>query len=355
MIHTVIMAGGSGTRFWPASRKRHPKQFLAIAGDETMLGQTAERMLPLGGWEGIHVVASPQHARSIKRILPEMPRRNMLIEPQPRNTAPAIGLAAMLLHERDPEAMLVVLPADHVIQPPGRFRKLVRAACRVAAGGALVTLGVEPTRPETGYGYIQAGAVLDRAGGQDVFAVERFVEKPDRATAEKYLQAGVYYWNSGMFIFSAAAILQALAEHMPELHRGLERVRQAPKRERKAVLGRVFERLEGISIDYGVMERAGNIRMLPCDVRWSDVGSWAALPEVRRADRRGNVSRGDVLAIDSHNCVIEAQSRMVACVDCEDLVVVETDDAVLVCPVDRAQDVRKVVDALKRARRDDKL
>ena len=207
----------------------------------------------------------------------------------------------------------------------------------------------------TGYGYIQSGRGQGQALGVDVFAVKRFVEKPDRRTAERYLAAGSYYWNSGMFVFRADALLEAMAAHMPAWARGFDRLRKARKKDRPAVLERLFDRLEGTSIDYGVMEKAGNIRMLPCDVGWSDVGSWAALPEVRKADRAGNVTRGDVLAIDSANCVIEAGSRLVACIGCEDLVVVETPDAVLVCPVDQAQAVRKAVDALKKAKRPDKL
>jgi len=355
MIHAVIMAGGSGTRFWPASRKAHPKQFLAIAGQQSMLAQTASRVLPLTDWDRLTVVASQIHVKPIRRILPDMPRGNLLLEPRARNTAPAIGLAAMLIHERDPDATLVVLPADHVIQPAGRFRKLIRAAVAAAEIDALVTLGVKPTRPETGYGYIQAGRVVQKAAGVDVFAVERFVEKPDRKTAQGYLKAGSYYWNSGMFVFRADALLEAMVEHMPAWAKGLEKVRRAKKADRPAVLERLFDRLEGTSIDYGVMEKAANIRMLPCDVGWSDVGSWAALPEVRKADRAGNVTRGDVLAIDSKGCVIEAGSRLVTCIGCEDLVVVETPDTVLVCPVDQAQAVRKAVDALKKAKRLDKL
>lgn len=355
MIHAVIMAGGSGTRFWPASRKAHPKQFLAIAGKQTMLAQTAERVLPLTGWDGLTVVASQIHARSIRRILPDMPRGNLLLEPRPRNTAPAIGLAAALINERDPDATLVVLPADHVIQPPGRFRKLIRSAVDAAEIDALVTLGVKPNRPETGYGYIQAGRKLGQAGGSDVFAVERFVEKPDLTTAKRYLKAGNYFWNSGMFVFRADVMLEAMAQHMPAWAKGFDRVQAARKKDRPAILKRLFDRLEGTSIDYGVMEKAANIRMLPCDVDWSDVGSWAALPEVRKADKDGNVVRGDVLAIDSAGCVIQADSRLVACIGCEDLVVVETPDAVLVCPVDQAQAVRKAVDALRKAKRADKL
>ncbi len=355
MIHAVIMAGGSGTRFWPASRKARPKQFLTIAGKQTMLGQTAQRVLPLCGWERINVVASQIHARPIRRILPEMPRENLLLEPRPRNTAPAIGLAALEVSMRDPEGILVVLPADHVIRPAGRFRKLIRAACTAARSGALVTLGVRPSRPETGYGYIQAGRKLHRAGGIHVHEVQGFTEKPDHPRALEYLEAGNYFWNSGMFVFTAEAILRALSSHMPELYRGLQRVREARCRDRKTLLKRLFDRIEGISIDYGVMEKAGNIQMLPCDMFWSDVGSWAALPEVVDLDASGNVCQGDVLAIDSRGCVIHSSGRLVACLGLQDMVVVETPQAVLVCPVSEAQSVRQIVEELRRNRRGDVL
>ncbi len=355
MIHAVIMAGGSGTRFWPVSRKTHPKQFLSIAGHDSMLAQTAARVLPLCGWERIYTVSSPLHSRSIRKILPSMPKRNLLLEPMPRNTAPAIGLAAALIDERDRQAMMVVLPADHVIHPAGRFRKLLRAAAKVAKDGALVTLGVKPNRPETGYGYIHAPSATSKLSGVDVFKVKRFVEKPDLPTARRYLKSGKYYWNSGMFVFSTKAILHAIAQHMPLLHKGLMQIMDAPVKRRRAVMTRVFDGLDSTSIDYGVMEKASSIQMLPCDVFWSDVGSWAALSEVTKTDAQGNIVSGDALVIDSKGCVVQAKSRTVACVGCDDMVVVETADAILVCPVEKAQDVRKVVAALRKSHRDDVL
>lgn len=355
MIHTVIMAGGSGTRFWPVSRKTHPKQFLSIAGDDSMLGQTAARILPLCGWERTYTVSSPLHSRSIRKILPLMPRKNLLLEPIPKNTAPAIGLAAALINERDPDATMVVLPADHVIHPAGRFRKLLRIASKVAQSGALVTLGVKPTHPETGYGYIHALSSTAKLSGVDVFKVKSFVEKPDLSTARRYFKSGKYYWNSGMFVFSTNAILDAIARHMPSLHKGLTKIVDASAKRKKAVMSEVFDGLESISIDYGVMEKASSIQMLPCDVFWSDVGSWDALPEVSKADADGNVVSGDTVLIDSKGCVVQSKSRIVACVGCDDMVVVETKDAILVCPVDKAQDVRKIVAALRKSHRDDIL
>ncbi len=351
MIYSLIMAGGSGTRFWPLSRESLPKQFLPIGGQQPLLRSTAERVLPISGWEGILVVASKKHTPHIRRILPELPRQNLIVEPRPRNTAPAIGLGAATVAARDPEGVLVVLPSDHVIKPPGKFRSLIKAACVEARSGAMVTLGVVPSRPETGFGYIQTGKELGKSGGVAVFDVHGFTEKPDLPRAMGYLQSGSYYWNSGMFIFTAQAILQELAQHMPVLHRGLQRAFAGKVRERGAVLQRLFNRIEGESIDYGVMEKSSSIHMLPCDLFWSDVGSWAALPEVADLDESGSVIEGDVLNLNSQNCILHSEGRLVACVGLQDLVVVETPDAVLVSPVKEAQQVKRVVEELRRRKR----
>jgi mannose-1-phosphate guanylyltransferase len=355
MIHAMIMAGGSGTRFWPLSTEALPKQFLAIGGKDPLLRTTAERVLPLCGWKGLWVVASQKHAKHITRILPEMPKNNLIVEPRPRNTAPAIGLGAATVAARDPEGILVVLPSDHVIRPPGKFRKIIRAACTEAKSGALVTLGIVPSRPETGFGYIRAGKELKKQGGQAVYEVEGFTEKPDLPSAIEYLQAGSYFWNSGMFIFTAEAILREISAHMPVLHRGFKKAMEAKVKDRPAIIKRLFDRIEGISIDYGVMEKSKSIHMLPCDTFWSDVGSWAALPEVSDRDDSGSVVQGDVLNIDSHNCIIHSEKRLVACVGLQNLVVVETPDAVLVCSISEAQQVKKVVEELRRRKRKDVL
>ncbi len=355
MIYAVIMAGGSGTRFWPLSREALPKQFLAIGEPKPLLSAAAERMLPLCGWEGLMVVASQKHMGPVKKILRKIPKKNLIVEPRPRNTAPAIGLAAATVTARDPDGIMVVLPSDHIIRPPGRFRKLIRAAVSEARTGALVTLGVVPTQPETGYGYIQAGRELRSVGGSQVFEVEAFTEKPDLPRAQEFVKAGNYYWNSGMFVFKASAIMRALASHMPELHAGLQEAFSRPAQKRARRLKRLFNRIEGISIDYAVMEKASNIHMLPCDTQWSDVGSWAALPGVRKLDEAGSVVAGDVLALDSHGCVLHSEGRLLACVGLQDMVVVETPEAVMVCPVKEAQRVKLIVEELRRRKRKDVL
>jgi mannose-1-phosphate guanylyltransferase len=355
MIYAVIMAGGSGTRFWPLSREAMPKQFLAIGEPQPLLAATAERMLPLCGWKGLMVVASQKHMGPVRKILKKIPKKNLIVEPRPRNTAPAIGLAAAAIASRDPDGIMVVLPSDHIIRPPGRFRKLIRAAVSEARTGALVTLGVVPTQPETGYGYIQAGRELRSVGGSQVFEVEAFTEKPDLPRAQEFVKAGNYYWNSGMFVFKAAAIMRALASHTPELHAGLQIAFSAPDQKRNNLLKRLFNRIEGISIDYAVMEKASNIHMLPCDTQWSDVGSWAALPGVKKLDEAGSVVAGDVLALDSHGCILHSEGRLLACVGLQDMVVVETPEAILVCPVKEAQRVKLIVEELRRRKRKDVL
>ncbi|HOX46895.1 MAG TPA: sugar phosphate nucleotidyltransferase [Myxococcota bacterium] len=353
-LYCVILAGGSGTRFWPLSRGRRPKQLLAIGGPRSLLRETAERLLPMCGWARTLVVASAPLAAAIRAELPEMPAENLLLEPVPRNTAPAIGLAALEVMRRDPAGVLAVLPSDHLVRPAARFRRLIRAAALEArAGQALVTLGVTPARPETGYGYIRRGRPAGRRLGLPVFEVRGFFEKPARRRAEAFVRAGDYLWNSGMFVFTAQAALKALADAMPALRTGLLEVAAAPARARAGVLRRVFERTEALSFDQGVMERLGGGRVLPFEAEWSDVGSWNALREVLPLDRHGNAVEGDALALDCRGCVVRSTGRLVAAVGLTELAVVETEDAVLVCPLDQAQAVRKVVEALRaRGRRE---
>jgi mannose-1-phosphate guanylyltransferase len=364
MIHVVILAGGSGTRFWPSSRESRPKQFLAIEGSQTMLRATVERILPLCGWSRMWLSGSAKYLRLMKKIVPELPATNLLLEPVARNTAPAIGFAAIEISRVDPNGIIIVLPSDHIVRPAASLRKLLRSACKVARGGALVTIGITPTRPETGYGYIHYGTktadALCAAAGTDVFEVLDFVEKPDRPTAEDYLQAGCYVWNSGMFIFSAKSILEAIAACLPKLYGGLQELRDAslqaiPVRARDRMLRDFFTRIESISIDHGVMERTTNIRMLQSDFFWSDVGSWASLPEVLPQDKAGNVITGKVIALDSQGCVIRSEKRLVACIGLQKIVVVETPDAVLVCPMDQAQRVRALGDEIRKRKWDKNL
>jgi mannose-1-phosphate guanylyltransferase len=359
-IHAVVMAGGSGTRFWPLSRQARPKQFLPLAGKLPLLVETVKRLPPLAPIGRTYVACGPVHARAVRKMLPKLPRENLLVEPVARNTAPCVGLAALHVARQAPDGILAMLPADHHVGRPDQFREAIATAARIAAGGAIVTIGVTPSRPETGYGYLEVGSPLPGesavAGGRLAPArVKRFVEKPDRAKAEQYLADGGYLWNSGIFVFRADVILEEIQRTMPELASRLGAIAATlGTREYAKALAREFPACPSESIDYGVMERSSRIAVVPADFGWSDVGSFAAIPEVRRADAEGNVAAGDVLIVDGNDNVVLAEAgRLVAVVGASGLVVVDAGDALLVCPRERAQDVKKAVDELKRRRRDD--
>jgi mannose-1-phosphate guanylyltransferase len=350
MDHTyaVIMAGGSGTRFWPLSREARPKQFLSIGGGGTLIAQTFERLLGVADPSRILVVAGRAHRDAILSALPGLRTENLICEPCARNTAPAIGLAAVHIHARDPEAVMAVLPADHHIGDTAAFHTVLGAAFSAASSGSIITLGITPSRPETGYGYICKGASLGEVGGSEIFGVEAFVEKPDRNRALDYVMSGRYLWNSGMFIFRTDGILAEFQRHLPDVYAQLKTIGGAigtPGLD--GVLETAFKAMPSISIDYGIMEKVGGIRLIPATIAWSDVGSWASLPEVSAVDENGNVVSGDTVVVESSGCVIENGAQLVAAVGLRDTAVIATRDAVLVCPLDRTQDVKKVVDQLK--------
>lgn len=354
-MFAVIMAGGSGTRFWPLSRRLRPKQFLAIGTEQPLIVETVERLAPMIGPERIRIVAGGHHADGLRTLLPTLDDDALLIEPCARNTAPCVGLAAIHVAHQDPNAVMAVLPADHHIADPEAFRRVMAAAAERARAGEIVTLGIRPTRPETGYGYIH----YDRAdttvaqNGIEVCAVRRFVEKPPRAVAEKYLSDGGYLWNSGMFFFTAARILADMKRLLPAMAEGLARIAETIGTPAyQATLEAEFAAMASVSIDYGIMEHAANVRVVPASIGWNDVGHWAALADFAAADDHGNVVHGPAIVLDSRDTIVHAEDRTVAVVGCDDLVVVSTEDAVLVCPRDRAQDVRRVVQALKAAGKD---
>ena len=344
-LYPVVMAGGSGTRFWPLSRKARPKQFLALATNRPLIVETVDRLKGLATPARTFVVCGPVHARAVRKLLPRLPAANVVVEPIARNTAPAIGLATLHVQARDPEGVLAVLPSDHHVADVPGFRKVLERAAEVAASGALVTIGIRPTRPETGYGYIRVGEPIDGKSSR----VRAFVEKPDAPTAAGYLSSGEYLWNGGIFVFTARAMRDAIARHLPQLDAVLERIAPTVGTSRHAAaLRKWFPRAPAISIDYGVMEKAREIAVVPGDFGWSDVGSFAALPEVRPADPSGNVvvGKGAVL-VDSAGCVVVGSGRPLGVVGLRDMVVVDSGDAVLVVPRDRSQDVRAVVQSLK--------
>jgi mannose-1-phosphate guanylyltransferase len=348
-VFPVIMAGGSGTRFWPLSRASRPKQFLPLATNRPLIVETLARLKGLSTPKQTFVVCGGVHAPMVRKALPGLPKGNVLVEPQARNTAPAIALATAAVAHVDPQGVLVVLPSDQHVADVAAFQASVNEAIAVATQGHIVTLGIHPTRPETGYGYIQVGEPLSGTARR----VSRFAEKPDRATAEQYLVSGEYLWNAGLFVFRADVMLEAFKHHMPELSQALEPIRAAWGTGKAAkVLAREFLKMPSTSIDYGVAEKASNIAVVPSRCGWSDVGSFNALPEVRPTDEHGNVSLGrDVFLVDSAGCVVVAKDKPIAVVGMKDVVVVDAGDAMLVLPKDKSQDVRKVVDALKAKKR----
>ncbi len=346
-IFPVIMAGGSGTRFWPLSRKARPKQFLPLTGGKTMIAQTFDRMQGLAPLSDSFVVCGALHAAPAAKLLKGLPKANVLVEPEARNTAPAIALACAHVAHRNPQGVMVVMPSDQHVADPRAFRVALRAAIGVAKTGQIVTLGIKPTRPETGYGYIQVGLPMKSPANK----VARFVEKPDVETAQRYLASGDYLWNAGIFVFRADVMLAAFAELMPDLSKALAGVQAAiGTKKYAAALKKQFPRMPATSIDYGVAEKAQNIAVVRADCGWSDVGSFSALPELRPLDSHGNVVEGNAFVIDTMRSVVLAGKRPLAVVGMKDVVVIDAGDAVLVLPKDKAQDVRKVVEALKAAK-----
>ncbi len=348
-LTAVIMAGGRGERFWPRSRRNMPKQFLDLTGDRTMLQMTVDRIRPLVPAERVFVATGREYAGLVLDQLPDLSSANLILEPEGRDTAPCIGLAALCVEKVDPGAVMLVLPADHLIEKEAEFRDLLLAAARVAnAGDALVTLGISPTSPETGYGYIQCGKQSRQVDGRPVYKVERFTEKPDFETARRFLADGEYLWNSGMFIWKASAIRSAVGRYLPDLHAGLEEIRPAiGNPEEEEVLAAVFPRLRKVSIDYGVMERAEEVYVLRADIGWNDVGAWTALERFHETDERGNLLRGEGVLIDTVACTIDAPGKLVAAVGLEDLVIVDTPDALLVCRKDKVHEIKLVIAKLK--------
>jgi mannose-1-phosphate guanylyltransferase len=341
-IHAVILAGGKGTRFWPLSRATRPKQLLPIVTERSMVQETVARLSPLVPMERVWVVTGGDHADELRRQLPELDHEHVVVEPSARNTAAAIGLAATLIGRSDPDATMLVLPSDHHVESPVRFRETLGRAIAIAgAGEHLVTIGIEPTAPETGYGYIERGDAID----EGAWRVARFREKPDRATAEQFVTSGRFLWNSGMFAWRAAVVLRALERHLPETHRRLAEIVSCWGDERG--FERSYAAIDDVSIDYGVLEKHEDVIVVGGDFGWDDIGSWTALARHWPKDENGNVTRGNVLVLDGRGNLVVTQKRLAALVGVEDLIVVETADAILVCRADRAQDVKRVIDELR--------
>ncbi len=352
MIIPVILSGGSGTRLWPLSREAYPKQFLPLVDRNTMLQNTALRISGLADATTPLVVCNEEHRFMVAEQLRAVDVRPVavILEPVGRNTAPAVAVAALHARREGTDPTLLILPADHVIADVENFRAAIERVTPHAAAGRLITFGIIPTAPETGYGYIKSGAPLDDSG---VSAVERFVEKPDPATAQRYLDSGDYYWNSGMFMFRASTFLAELERFAPAMLAACQQALIAGRTDRDFLWldRKAFAACPKDSIDYAVMEKTDQAVVMPLAVGWNDVGSWSALWDVGARDADGNITRGDVIGVDTHDSYVDATSRLVATVGVEHLVVVETSDAVLVATKDRVQEVKAIVDQLKNRQR----
>jgi mannose-1-phosphate guanylyltransferase len=348
--YALIMAGGVGTRLWPLSRRDRPKQALRLIGERTMFEHAVDRIAPLIQPEHIFVVTGAEHVSTLAAQAPELPRENFIIEPQGRGTAPCIGLGAIHLRRMDPEAIIMVLAADHFIADPARFRRMLTAAAQVAEQGPLVTLGIKPSSPSTGYGYIKQGQSLDTVDDFSVFHAERFTEKPSLETAIHMVESGEYSWNSGMFIWRVDRIMEEFQNQMPEFYVQLAEIEAALGTSGyQAVLDRVWPQVIKQTIDYGVMEGAEDVAVIPADIGWSDVGSWASLSALLPADEQGNIVVGPHIGIDTQHTLVFGRSggRLIATIGLEGVVIVDAQDALLVCSKEREQEVRALVRRLE--------
>jgi len=352
MIYAVIMAGGSGTRFWPRSTKELPKQFLPLFGEGTMIQNTAKRVESMIPQERIMVVTNDSYVDIVKDQLPSVPEDNIIGEPVAKNTAPCVAIAAQLLYKKDPDAVMVVLPADHHIEEPEAIKEYLSAAVEKAKmGRSLVTIGIEPDKPETGYGYIQGDtAVEEDIIGKEVYPVKAFKEKPNLKTALSFLREGNYYWNSGMFIWSAKTILGEFEKHLPDMYKLVAEANEGLyDSDHKESIDNFYHSCESISIDYGIMEHAKQVFVVPGEFGWNDVGSWTAVYDLGKKDDGGNVVNATIATFsETENSYIYSDSgKMISLVGMENVAVVETDKAILVCKLDKAQNVKEIVEQLK--------
>ncbi len=354
MMYALVLAGGSGTRLWPYSRSSKPKQFLVLSRKDgetqprSMLQETVDRVLPLIPPSNIFVATGSIYAQMVAEQLPDVPAENIIVEPSGKGTAPCIGLGALHMLRRDPNAVMAVLSSDHVVHHADRLRDVLTIGDRAAGDGHLVTIGIQPTEPSTGYGYIEKGALLQDADSYQMFKVRRFVEKPNEERARAYIDSGEYYWNAGMFIWRADVVLNELESHCPGVAAPLKLIGAAigsPAEE--SSLLRHWADMENIAIDVAVMERTAHAAVIPADLAWSDVGDWSALADILPRDANGNTVVGHSVGLDTHNTLVFGGERIIATIGLDDMVIVDTPDALLVCPRHRTQDVKAIVTRLR--------
>lgn len=358
-MYIVLMAGGVGTRFWPRSRRATPKQLLNIVGSSSMLQLTYERVRPLTTPDKVLIITNIEQKPQIEQQLPEVPKDNIIAEPVGRNTAPCIALAAAMIKARSSaREVMVVLPADHLIGDTGNFQTTIRVGAQYAMeNDVLITLGIAPMYPETGYGYIQQADLLQSIEGKEIFNVKTFAEKPNLDTAERFLKSGDFLWNSGMFIWTADVIADAIDEHLPELSEDLVTIQNSVDTPAfYDTVNDVYSHTKSISIDYGIMEAARNVAVIRSNFNWNDLGSWEAVYNISPKDNDGNVVNGKKsILVDSKNNYFYSSKKLIAAIDVENLVVVEMDDTILICRKDKSQNVKSVVDYLSRKEMDEYL
>jgi len=353
-MYALILAGGVGTRLWPHSRTKLPKQLLPLTGDKTMVQTTVDRIRSIVPVEQIFFATNYEYGQIISEQIPDVPRQNILAEPSAKNTAPCIGLAALHMRRLDPDAVMASLHADHHITNEEGFRQALLAAEEIAQEGYLVTLGIKPDKPETGYGYVERGDLLGQYNDHSVYRVNRFLEKPDLETAQTFVDSGRYFWNSGIFIWKLSTLMKAFELHTPELYGQFDRIDQ--ELDAGNPIETAWQGIKPVSIDVGIMERADKVAVIPVDFGWNDVGSWAATYEVAERDDNLNVLHGDnIVVVDTKGSYVRGHDRFIAVVGLDDVIVVQTEDALLVCAKDKAQDVKEVVNWLQAQKRDELL
>ncbi|MEY9096909.1 mannose-1-phosphate guanylyltransferase [Paenibacillus sp. RC84] len=344
----VIMAGGKGERFWPKSRINLPKQFLNISGNKSMIQQCITRLEKMIPADQIFIVTNELYAELIQAQIPHLPSDNIIIEPVGRNTAPCIGLASIIIEEKFPNSSMVVIPSDHIIHNEEEFLSIIQTGIQVSEKNGVVTLGISPNYPETGYGYIETSGSPQRLNNFEIHKVNQFVEKPDLEKAIQYIEQGNYYWNSGIFIWKIDVIREYIKQHMLDMHEILEIMKVSfLSEERNQVIRREFPKMPDQSIDYGIMEKIKDIYMIPCIFGWDDVGSWTALERIDDLDENGNVIRGNILSLDTKKCIIESNGKLIATLGVEDLIIVDTEDVTLICRKDKAQEIKTIIKELK--------
>jgi mannose-1-phosphate guanylyltransferase len=349
-MYCIIMAGGSGTRFWPRSREEKAKQFLAIYEKQTLIESTIMRFRSFIGWKNIYIVGKENQKEILRKHCLKVPDENIIYEPVGKNTAPCIGLAALAIQKKDPNAVIVVSPADHLVQKKTRFQQSIETGVYLAEkNNALVTIGITPNQPSTGYGYIQVDKKIESAGPAESYRIKTFAEKPNFATAKRFLESGDFFWNSGIFIFKISVLFEQMRKLLPDMYGQLMEIKKYyDKQNYQDKLKRIYQKISAISIDYGIMEKAKNVNMVLGTFIWNDLGSWEQVYRLGSKDKDGNVIQGSVILLDTKNSYVSTSKGVIAVLGMEDVVIVQDCNAILICKRDKVEDVKKVVEDLKK-------